>query len=948
MAEREWHQQVSDWARFHYIDKVDGRFSDTTIQIANSIGKDNKDTVEVVKTATPLAAAAAVAGTGYFLLDHITKATDFAAKGVKQVVTGLGYFEKIPMIGGVFTTAGNVVEGASQYVAMAVPAVGGLLTYTLMRPSSIPVTAAEDDKTSFHLTGRKGRAPVMDNAEVTNPKTGLVIFDTGKTIPVAPAEKDPLTPATAEVAANLHLDGMLSSQMHALREKAIAEKDKALDKALEEYIGRYNQIYEDKRNWVTAAETFRSGPRKKLVDALVTLGMTDNEADRFVPTPPRLPPTIYSDGTDFPTGLVSFARDFQKIYGEGGPEIKTPDGTQVFTFIDHTGETPRRMPWEEMSVTQKEEFLKKAITFTETRHKFFENKKRTTSSDPDPYANVNTQSYDYGDTGGQIYLFSTPPTGSTYPNLDWKTEHTSLLSLVGCSEYKDFRGNTDLIAGESLKKHLENWRDQQKNSDEHKALLHAADGKIQHFGKQVAAMKTHLNLIKHTELQIIDTTPGPDNLTDLEIKDIRRYIPGVSTTSDTQKWLWRGTQNGEVFTIREIYDETGHQVTLSQPLAINLTSGQGSKELQAITDAHNQKSLTERAAAPLSYKTPDQRFIIGDIISNTNPHPQQLKVVSAENSKHFYTVTDKKTGMAFNIVGTSSGENFTMYAYQVKGKDGDAQSHQYHLTAPREFKRTDIANLTAIVNTAAAEENTRYRYELSAITTNALPPESAAPQSYNLTNLLSGNTFKIHGTQSGKQFIATGYEIASEHDKPEYKKFTHPRTLSLSDLEQQKAFMKHVLARENTNSRFIYSDITENKHTAAQLNTKLFSDAELKTLQVQTVQDNLTGLNVNFFGTYDKYTNLFSVKAYEVISSLGQPRKLEAFAPAQKIDTGKPHFYNNLFKIIAESRNLQYTKAPRPEMEAHPAFLALANGTPVAPLPTFSLPKHLNSQPYFG
>ncbi len=385
----------------------------------------------------------------------------------------------------------------SQIAGYVLPAITGFLGFQLF---SSPDRVSNAVKTEYHHTGRVGQAPQTTQAVVTNPQTQQVIDS--QNVPVRPAPAPALSEQTSQTAEELKLKEKKQAEIRQLRLDAITANNQQLDSALQEYMAHNNQMYENRRLFVEESDKFRAGPRQKLMDALKRVGMSPAEAEAFVPNPPVLQAKIYENGTDFPPELVIFAKKFESTYGQSGVDIRTQNNVQVFTFVDQNGSAPRRKTWDEMSVTQREEFLAKAIAFTNERQKFFETLKRSSTGSAGPGApGYTSEYYDYKDRKGQTWILSTPPDGESF-GIKWPAEHAMLKEVVGVSESRSRWGHF-IKTGGNLNDALTKWREQQTKSDAHKEMLANADGKVNAYSQSVELMQARLKVLKEKGILVV-------------------------------------------------------------------------------------------------------------------------------------------------------------------------------------------------------------------------------------------------------------------------------------------------------------------------------------------------------------------------------------------------------------------------------------------------------------
>lgn len=109
---------------------------------------------EDYKKAIPVGVAAGAGLAGLLLVGPLTKIGGFALKSVKKLVTGFGYFERIPLIGGLFTALGQTVDWIGKASGYLLAGTASVLTFKAFqaRPEAptplAPETSAPDPTTN--------------------------------------------------------------------------------------------------------------------------------------------------------------------------------------------------------------------------------------------------------------------------------------------------------------------------------------------------------------------------------------------------------------------------------------------------------------------------------------------------------------------------------------------------------------------------------------------------------------------------------------------------------------------------------------------------------------------------------------------------------------------------------------------------------------------------------
>ena len=135
-----------------------GKLAPATSGISGLLKKVLGDSVKEkdIQTFVPVVAALGVAGTGFALFEPISRAGQGVMGGIKKLVTGFGYFEKIPLLGGAFTLLGSGVEALGAVAGAVVTGALSLLTFRALQvPPSPPLPLGKD------LSDKKPVPPVI-------------------------------------------------------------------------------------------------------------------------------------------------------------------------------------------------------------------------------------------------------------------------------------------------------------------------------------------------------------------------------------------------------------------------------------------------------------------------------------------------------------------------------------------------------------------------------------------------------------------------------------------------------------------------------------------------------------------------------------------------------------------------------------------------------------------
>lgn len=590
-----------------------GAFHETTDKMAEGVqyysAKYTSSPIakETAKSAIPLVAGLAVtagAATQFGILEKGVKATFV---GLGNIITGFGAFEKLPLIGGGFTLAGDTVKEAGEYVSYAVPPVLGVLTFGLLSGRGTP--APDGAQTPLHHTSVLADPPKTLPLEVHDRKTDALLAQAD--VPSAPADTAPLSTSAVATLAPTELAGSPTAakiaEARTRRRSAQTTQNTAMDAAIQEYILHINKSYVDTRAWIEKAEEYRAGPRKKLVEALQSQGLKA-EAEAWVPQPPALPKTIYADGTDFPPELLDFVKKFTDCYGPTGPQgdsARLKDGTPIFTFIDHAGDTPHPKTFDECNVTQKEEFITKAINYFELRKKFFEQdhveKNGVYFLIPIPWLQIGetvaTDYVDHDKPQPAWYSWESPVTGNNN-GLPWVEEHRKLREMGAASMLRlniagqQVQSSTDISAAEQYHALLDAHIKQRKDSDHHKLELEKAnETTLKAWEKTTKEFQQRLNTLRTGHIAILNSGVYSDT------KEAFMIIKDLDAGNDapTQTLAFKSAGDGSfVLSGWRLQDKPW---LLPQKDTLKLNDLNDGKQLRAVLDAIQSGKLLAAAAS---------------------------------------------------------------------------------------------------------------------------------------------------------------------------------------------------------------------------------------------------------------------------------------------------------------------------------------------------------------
>lgn len=623
-------ESIANWYRTH----VQSSLSETSENIAQGASDITGGAIstERARSVVPLAAAGAAVGSGVLLFPLIEKGCQWLFRSLGKAFTGFGLLEKIPVVGGALSAVGSAVGGLGKYAAYPIVAIGGLLGYSAFsaRPASTP--ASESVPPVGGNTSVTPQTPVMRQAKVVDPETKRILAS--EDIPQEPPLPKPLSEAakrTLSPLPGLQPQTPKAEQINTatdLRELALSEKNTKVEEALREYIVFVNQRYENTRAWIDAAETYRNGPRKKLVAALQEIGLTEQEAMAFVPEPPALQKTVYSDGTDFHPQLLAFVNQFTSLYGATGPQgesARSPDGRHRFRFADTPNETPKPKPFEQCSMTQKEEFIANAIEYFKARKKFFE--VDHVSVHNIYWADIPINAMKCGEARTPNYTDENKPwknwltpTEGTNEGIPWSQEHAALKKIgVGGARLEVLPGiapiDENTSAESKLATLLESHNKQRMAAQAHKVKLeNANNSEIAQWSRSVENMLEKLEGIKTHGVVVLSHNVHPSSLEHtLEVKDILSDATPLPTLTIRLKQQADNTYQVIAWNegSKERKPEEGERLTLTSP-----------------TDAQQLRSLLERIRplhAELMAQAASQRLELArNLITMDNSEPAAL------------------------------------------------------------------------------------------------------------------------------------------------------------------------------------------------------------------------------------------------------------------------------------------------------------------------------------
>lgn len=145
-----------------------GQFQETTTTVATALEKSTEGKIKAsdTKEYLPYVAAAGVAAGGMIFSGTLGKIGKGVANFAKNIVTGFGVFEKIPVIGGLFTTVGKGIDSISDSIGMVATAVATFLTFKVFQVK--PVLPPEIKRQDVHPPGPPNFMPGLGFKNATD------------------------------------------------------------------------------------------------------------------------------------------------------------------------------------------------------------------------------------------------------------------------------------------------------------------------------------------------------------------------------------------------------------------------------------------------------------------------------------------------------------------------------------------------------------------------------------------------------------------------------------------------------------------------------------------------------------------------------------------------------------------------------------------------------------
>ena len=651
---------------------------------------------QFVRNAAPIAVAGVAGLVGLYLLEPIQKGTDFIFGGIGKLVG------KIPLIGDVLEEA---ISGIGTVVGYALPAVGALIGYKMFESDSV----AKMDEAVIgdrHGTSRVGRDPKINQIVVNGHTTNLVEPHASDDL----SAKDKMTP---EENAKISTNGFdkLSEYERTKRMGSFQAGEEEFKELLRKYSGQQNQIYEDRRLVVErVAEAENETPRKNLVRGLQkTLGMNALDAQTLVPDGRKdmkgLTTHIYPNQTegykDIPQPLRKFGTDFIYLYANELDSAVINDGTRkgekIFSFKDQIdgkektiGIGSDKLLFDQLTITQKMEFLDKAMAYVAERNNFYNDRHQTS---------LGGQSWDYHDYNQSNNAFqrrfaktfgsdllsdmtsvnvSGIPEGKINNSLSWRQDHDKIRNLL---EQKYIEPDIDLhTLAYGLNQHTSGnivelwnaWKGHQVEASKHMDSLIKSPG-FEHLRQHNVTLEKNLDLFQHPEklkshshliMQQLENSQSVVKLMGAEYKDFSALLVGKV--------------EGDKLHIESIrtLDAKGEVVTTPVSVAdVNLRDAAQVKSLVASLEKHPELVVSKQESAR------QQRFDIGSPVHNSAPNPAQEKVgLTPSVATEMIEIKDAKTPFEGRIVAHASKKpdgSYDVHGIELK-KQKDAPG-EYHV-----------------------------------------------------------------------------------------------------------------------------------------------------------------------------------------------------------------------------------------------------------------------------
>lgn len=597
--EKQFYDRWADSAQGWINENLAARFGQTTSDAATYIEKttDGKISATSVRTYAPHTAAGITAAAGIIAMPMLQKAGKAVTGFARNIVTGFGHLEKIPVIGKAFSGAGWLIDRVGDVSGYLLTGAASIVSFNLFRAKASP-SVGDPHKTPNSGTGAEGREPLKHDLTLRHPTTKETLL----VLKGAPVGLPPVTlPPQAQKLLN-EKPGLAATDYEKLaRLRADAIKAQKLDLAemLRALQQGANQRYEDQRVLLVRISEFASpapdSKRSKAVATLSTNGLTRDEAQKLMPLPSDLRSTVTPGSapnmnstannmlTDFggdAAQLLSLGARFETMYGKKYFEVSQMDAMGNKVDV--------RKNFDEMSATQKHEFLEKALEHARKQYRELSKHVREEHM-------LTSAGYTHASVSSKVvYNFDKIPP-RTYHNENGAPGR----EVSPMEEYQFLSGmNGDIVvsnnfnaggyhsSGTTLKTGnglsgstgaFEKWA---TLLNEHKAELkrneQAYAGEIKRYLDRFrfAEQSTEMNH-KHA-IALLDYSE-----THVQIRDLRKYQPNVPPAPE-QLNRWEGEWADaarNTFTVRSVTNKEGKQTPLKSAVTVNFSTGEGMDKL---------------------------------------------------------------------------------------------------------------------------------------------------------------------------------------------------------------------------------------------------------------------------------------------------------------------------------------------------------------------------------
>lgn len=629
------------WESLGFLDGKLGAVTEGTANVlAGDAGKAETATGATVKQVVPWAAGL-VAGLGTLTLaEPITRGAQTMTNGLSSML------RKVPLIGSPMAWVVDRVGDASGFVVSGLAA---LVTFRLLQPKGKTfddfVKSAEIQETPNSGSGATPQPAERRDMSVQRPEDSTP--DVRESVPVAPARvTQPTIPEDVmSASAQAEAQQLTYAQLSERRVRAMESDRQQLQEAYRALMQAENQRFENRVQFVKEAREFEKDPRTRMVQSLFQhAGLQQAEAEALVVHAPKLRATVYPGASEtqdhsggngiskdgnIPQPLMDFAHKFENTYGKGFILVATTDGSGVKTTLPvghddgNIGAIKKNLPFDEMSTTQKVEYIEKAVAFAEARHEYIEKTCKRVSGGvtvaPSHAGMAHAQSYvpsvsyNYRDTS-KVSLWTWLVTdvqkldelgdhrGNEFPSgwLSLENEHRFLRELNGdirTTEHVGFRDVSSTTYGTGLKDLGSGFGGFQQILDSYKETLKQAEtahnGEIKIYKDRVQFMEQSLGMLQKNGVAMISLSKE-NGMDALILRDVRAFDPTRQNHADTREMKWIGTLKDNQFVVREVKigDRT---VDLGKYHVVSLNSGAGMDD--ALKALDEKLAVMEVAAA---------------------------------------------------------------------------------------------------------------------------------------------------------------------------------------------------------------------------------------------------------------------------------------------------------------------------------------------------------------